>query len=86
MQGPTSQESDIDSQNTVEAISPPRSRANLSSTNDYEAPVVTPISHSYDTRNTKREAEYSPLYPCMIFCIFLLFAYSCGLHVLIFIY
>ena len=79
MQGPTHQEIDTDSQHLVEAISPPRSGANLSSTNVYEASVVTPVAHSYDTRNTKRDAEYSPLYPYMKFCVF------CGLHVSVFL-
>ena len=80
MQGPTHEEIDIiDSQHLVEAISPPRSSANRSSTNDYEASVVRPIAHSYDTRNTKKDAEHSPLYPYMTFCVF------CGLHISVFL-
>ncbi|KAG0617988.1 hypothetical protein M758_4G030500 [Ceratodon purpureus] len=60
--GEPMQEGDTDSQNSVDAVSPPRSRDNLSSTNNYGASIVTPMAHSYDTRNTKRDVEYSPLF------------------------
>ena len=69
--GEPMQEGDTDSQNSVDAVSPPRSRDNLSSTNNYGASIVTPMAHSYDTRNTKRDVEYSPLYPYMSFCVLL---------------
>lgn len=77
MQRSTYQEIDTDSQNSVDAISPLRSRANLSSSNGYEASVVTPMAHSYDARNTKRDAEYSPLYPYVAFFVFLRIADVC---------
>jgi len=67
MEDPSHKDSETDSQNPVEAISPPRSGAIASSTNDYEASAVTPMVLSHETRTVEKDAEYSPLYPHIIF-------------------
>jgi len=75
VEDPSHKEIEAVSQNPVEAISPPRSGATASSTNDYEASVVTPLVLSHETRTVKKDAEYSPLYPHIIF--------SCVMHELL---
>lgn len=62
MEDPSHKEIETDSQNSVEAISPPRSGATASSINDNEASVGTPMVPSHETRTVEKDAEYSPLF------------------------
>lgn len=63
LHGHSHQEIETKSHILDEAISPPRSGVTPPSVNENETSITTPVALSYSAKNTKRDVEYSPLYP-----------------------